>query len=90
MTTVKRAVTIDEDLEREARSLAGGNFSAFVADAVARHVRLTKLDQLVRADEAERGPIPADVQAEVDAEMAALDAEAEAVRPGAPRAAVGA
>jgi hypothetical protein len=53
-------------------------------------VRLTKLDQLVRADEAERGPIPADVQAEVDAEMAALDAEAEAVRPGAPRAAVGA
>jgi hypothetical protein len=74
MTTVKRAVTMDEDLERQARSLAGGNFSAFVSDAVARHVRLTKLSQLLRDDEAERGPVPEPVQAEVDAELAVLDA----------------
>ena len=75
MTTVKRAVTIDEDLEREARALAGGNFSAFVNAALERQVRAIKLDRLVRADEAERGPIPPDLRAQVDAELAALDAE---------------
>jgi hypothetical protein len=78
MTTVKRAVTIDEELEREARALAGDNFSAFVSDAVSRHVRRVKLEQLVQADRAERGPVDADVQAQVQAELAALDGEREA------------
>ena len=73
MTTVKRAVTIDEELEREARALAGENFSAFVSDAVSRHVRRLKLEQLVQADEAERGPVDPDVQAQVDADLARLD-----------------
>jgi hypothetical protein len=78
MTTVKRAVTIDEEVEREARALAGDNFSAFVSDAVSRHVRRVKLEQLVRADAAERGPLDPDVQAQVEAELAALDGAREA------------
>ena len=78
MTTVKRAVTIDEELEREARALAGDNFSAFVSDAVSRHVRRVKLEQLVEADAAERGPLDPDVQAQVEAELAALDEDREA------------
>src|ERR1700754_3691425 len=73
MTTVKRAVTIDEELEREARALAGENFSAFVSEAVSRHVRRLKLEQLVRADEAERGPVDAKVQAQVETDLALLD-----------------
>jgi hypothetical protein len=73
MTTVKRAVTIDEELDREARALAGENFSAFVSEAVARHVRRVKLEQLVQADEAERGTIDPEVQAQVDEDLARLD-----------------
>ena len=73
MTTVKRAVTIDEKLEREARALAGENFSAFVSEAVSRHVRRLKLEQLVQADEAERGPVDPEVRAQVDADLARLD-----------------
>ena len=80
MTTVKRAVTLDEDLEREARALAGENFSAFVSEAVSRHVRRLKLEQLVRADEAERGPIDPETEAQVEAELAALDQDQEIAR----------
>src|SRR4051794_31226730 len=79
MTTVKRAVTIDEELEREARALAGENFSAFVSEAVSRHVRRLKLEQLVQADEAERGPVDPEAEAQVEAELAALDRDHEAV-----------
>jgi post-segregation antitoxin (ccd killing protein) len=73
MTTVKRAVTIDEDLEREARALAGENFSAFVSEAVLRHVRRLKLEQLIRADEVERGAIDTAVRTQVEADLARLD-----------------
>lgn len=73
MTTVKRAVTIDEDLEREARALAGENFSAFVSEAVSRHVRRLKLEQLVRADEAERGAVDPLIQARVGSDLALLE-----------------
>jgi hypothetical protein len=78
MTTVKRAVTIDEDLEREARALAGENFSAFVSEAVSLHVRRLKLQQLVQADEAQRGPVDSAVQAQVDADLAFLDQDDQA------------
>jgi hypothetical protein len=73
MTTVKRAVTIDEELDREARALAGENFSAFVSEAVSRHVRRLKLEQLALADEAERGPVDPEVQAQVDEDLTRLD-----------------
>jgi len=79
MTTVKRAVTIDEDLDREARALAGENFSAFVSEAVSRHVRRVKLERLLQADEAERGPVDPEAEAQVEAELAALDRDHEAV-----------
>jgi post-segregation antitoxin (ccd killing protein) len=80
MTTVKRAVTIDEELEREARALAGENFSAFVSEAVSRHVRRLKLERLVQADEAERGSVDPEAEAQVEAELAALDRDHEAVQ----------
>lgn len=79
MTTVKRAVTIDENLDREARALAGENFSAFVSEAVSRHVRRVKLERLLQADEAERGPLDPEAEAQVEAELAALDRDHEAV-----------
>ncbi|HWK26172.1 MAG TPA: hypothetical protein VNS09_06395 [Solirubrobacter sp.] len=78
MTTVKRAVTIDEELDREARALAGGNSSAFVSEAVSRHVRRLKLELLMQADEAERGPVDPEAEAQVEAELAALDRDHEA------------
>jgi hypothetical protein len=37
-----------------------------------------KLEQLVEADAAERGPLDPDVQAQVEAELAALDEDREA------------
>jgi hypothetical protein len=80
MTTVKRAVTIDEDLEREARALAGENFSAFVSEALSQHVRRLKLQRLVEADAAERGPIDPQLEAQVEAELAALDRDYEPAR----------
>lgn len=39
MTMVKKAVSLDADVVAAAEELAGGNFSAFVNDALARHVR---------------------------------------------------
>jgi hypothetical protein len=73
MTTVKRAVTIDADLDREAQELAAGNFSSFVSEALRRQVRATRLERLVALDAAERGPVDdADVDAVVS-ELRALD-----------------
>lgn len=61
MTKVKRAITIDEDLDREAQRFAGPNFSAFVIEALRRQVRVAKLNRLVEADRQERGSVDADV-----------------------------
>lgn len=73
MTTVKRAISIDEDLAREAQELAGPNFSAFVNEALRRQVRFAKLSRLVEDDLRERGPIEdADVDAIGD-ELRSLD-----------------
>lgn len=73
MTTVKRAVTLDEDVEREARALAGASFSAFVNEALKRQVRAARLERLVGHDADERGAIkPAEIEA-VEAELAELD-----------------
>jgi len=82
MTTVKRAVTLDEELDREAQALSGGNFSAFVSEALVHHVRRAKLDQLVRRDVDERGAIDASEQAAVDAELAAFDGPTPVGRSG--------
>jgi hypothetical protein len=73
MTTVKRAVTIDEDVERDARALAGSNFSAFVNDALRRQIRAVKLGQLVAADATERGAVPEREVRAVAAELERLD-----------------
>ena len=73
MTVVKRAVSLEEDVDREARALSGGNFSAFVNAAVRRHVRAVRLAQLVAEDSEQRGPLPTAMVEAVDAELADLD-----------------
>lgn len=70
MTTVKRAVSLDEDVERAARELAGSNFSAFVNAALERHVRAQRLERLVRDDARERGALD---EGEVEAVGRELD-----------------
>jgi hypothetical protein len=80
MTSVKRFVTIDAALEREARELAGEDFNAFVSEALSRHVHGLKLQRLVQADEAERGAIDPEAAAQVAAELAALDPGGDATR----------
>jgi hypothetical protein len=73
MTTVKRAVTIDEELDREAQELAGNNFSAFVGEALRRQVRVTKLHRLVQEDSDQRGALADDEMAAVGDELRRLD-----------------
>jgi hypothetical protein len=73
MTTVKRAVTIDQELDREAQELAGKNFSAFVGEALRRQVRVTKLHRLVQEDSDQRGALADDEMAAVGDELRRLD-----------------
>lgn len=73
MTTVKRAVTIDAGVESEARQYAGGNFSAFVNEALKRHLAALKVARLADADRAERGTIDSRTLADVERELERLD-----------------
>jgi hypothetical protein len=73
MTTVKRAVTLDEDVERQARELAGPSFSAFVNEALKRQVRAARLTRLVEEDVAKRGAVDSAELEAVEAELADLD-----------------
>ena len=85
MTTVKKAVTIDEDLAREASALAEGISAPSSTTPSNGTCRRVKLDRLMEADLAEHGPIDPDVQAEVDAEIARIDAQARRERFEAPQ-----
>lgn len=73
MTTVKRAVTIDEDVDRAARELAGASFSAFVNEALKRQVRAARLQRLVERDAAEREPLEKHEIEQVERELDDLD-----------------
>jgi Arc/MetJ family transcription regulator len=73
MTTVKRAVTIDEDVDRAARELAGPSFSAFVNEALKRQVRAARLERLVDRDAEERGPLDDREVDAVEQQLAELD-----------------
>jgi hypothetical protein len=73
MTSVKRAVTIDQDVDREARKLAGGNFSAFVNKSLRRQIRYEHLVRLADEDSQQRGPLDADLADAVAAELRELD-----------------
>jgi Arc/MetJ-type ribon-helix-helix transcriptional regulator len=64
----KVSITLEDEVEKEARArVADGEFSAFVNDAVKRALQAVRLQELLDEFEAERGPIPPEVQAEVDA-----------------------
>jgi hypothetical protein len=54
------------ELADRASELAGGNFSAFVSEALDRHVKLELARRLVREHEAGNGPISEEALATVD------------------------
>jgi hypothetical protein len=70
----KRSISFDESVlaEAERRAAArGGNLSAFVNGAVLRELRIARGTELLAADEAELGPVPGSVRAQVAAEWPA-------------------
>ena len=73
MTKVKKAVTIDAEVAREARELSDGNLSAMVERALRREIQHVKLGKFLDDYEREFGPFDPDVLAQVDRELDALD-----------------
>lgn len=70
MASQKRSISFDESVLAEAERRAasrGGNLSAFVNAAVLRELRLERGKELLAADEAEHGPVPEAVRAEIAA-----------------------
>jgi hypothetical protein len=74
MASQKRSISFDDSVLAEAERYAsahGGNLSAFVNAAVLRELRVARGVELLAADEAELGPVPEPVRAEVAAEWPA-------------------
>jgi carbamate kinase len=71
MTMVKKVVMLDADLVAAADELAGRNFSAFINVTLERAVRQERLRRLVERDRRERGSVDPEVQAAINAELAA-------------------
>jgi hypothetical protein len=75
VAVLKKSVAFDEKVGREALAVAGeGGFSAFVNEAVALRLQRMRIQALFNAWDAEFGPVPDEVQREVEAEWAAFDA----------------
>lgn len=71
--TVKRSITIPMNLAREIDEQVGPReFSAFVTAAVERELEHQRLGELLDYLTEEYGEVPADVQAEVDAQWDAV------------------
>jgi hypothetical protein len=67
MSQVKISVTLDPKIAEELRQVAGPRGqSSFVNDAVRRQLQTLRLRNLLDEMEAEAGPIPDDIQHEVD------------------------
>lgn len=74
MPSRKRSISFDESVlsEAEGRAVAtGGNLSAFVNRAVIRELRITHGTELLAKDDAEFGPVPEPIRAEIAAEWPA-------------------
>ncbi len=71
MATEKRSISFEADLLAEAEGLAGGNLSALVNAALTREVKLARMGRMLADDDAEFGPVPDEVRAEVAAEWPA-------------------
>jgi len=67
----KRSISFDESVLAEAERRSAGNLSAFVNAAVERELRVARGTELLAADEAELGPVPESVRAEVAREWPA-------------------
>ena len=76
MATVKRSISFDPDLLREAEELAqeekAGNLSALVAEALEQRVKSRRLLEAIEDFEREFGPIPQKIRDEVDREWREL------------------
>ncbi len=69
MATVKRSVTLDEELVEEALQFVGERgLSRLLNEGLRRQVLVARAQRLVEAFEREHGPIP-------DADLAAVDAQ---------------
>jgi hypothetical protein len=67
MNYTKISVTLEAEVETELRRIAGARgVSAFVNEAVRQHLQAARLRQMLDTMEAESGPIPEEVQREVD------------------------
>ncbi len=74
--TAKKSLTIPRDLVDEAEARSGPRgLSAYVARALAAQLELDRLADYAEAAEAELGPVPDEVRAQVHADLAAADAE---------------
>ena len=63
----KVSVTLDDDVEQEARArVADGQFSAYVNAALKRALQADRLRELLDELDVEYGPVSPAVQAEVD------------------------
>jgi hypothetical protein len=68
MKYTKISVTLEAEVEAELRRVAGARgISAFVNEAVRQQLQAARLRQLLDTMEAESGPIPEEIQHEVDA-----------------------
>lgn len=74
--TRKKSLTIPQDLVDEAEARSGPRgLSAYVARALATQLELDRLADYTEAADAEQGPVPDQVRAQVYADLAAADAE---------------
>lgn len=70
---VRRTVTLDADAVDSAMELAGGNFSAYVNEALMRRVRLDRLRAMLDEHERRQGPIDPAIVAQVREELRQLE-----------------
>jgi len=69
MRTIKVSTTLSQERVAEAKARVGERgFSRYLDEALARQLQFDRLGDLEHDLAAEFGPIPADVQREVDAE----------------------
>ncbi len=74
MASQKRSISFDESVLHEAEERlteSGGSLSAFVNAAVLRELRVARGLDLLAEDDAQFGPVPAGVRAQVAAEWPA-------------------
>ncbi len=71
MATRKVSITLDADVLDSVRSIAGGNLSGFVNDALAQRIRQEHLREMLNADEVLDGEPDPDIVEDVRAKWPA-------------------